>query len=392
MRLWSLAACLGLVACGGKAISDGNGPDGGGGHGAHGGSGGAHVFPLTGGAPSTGGVVGPTGGAPTGGGDGMGSRGKPICDGDWPHTEPCSLGSVGVNLSGAEFGQNVPGTFGQDYIYPGTADVAYFAARGMDTVRLPFLWERLQRSPGAAFDADELARLENVVALAKDHGMSVILDPHNYARYRINGVDHLIGDGVVTVSHFADLWTKLASEFGGQGHVLFGLMNEPHDMSTSTWVDAANAAIAAIRNAGALNLVLVPGNHWTGAHSWTTNGNSQAMLGIVDPLENHLFEVHQYFDANFSGGSESCSHVDGEALVGDLTAWLRMHGKRAFLGEFGGGSGADCQESITSVLSYLERNADVWSGWTYWAGGPWWGDYFTSITPGADGRDKPQMT
>ena len=52
---------------------------------------------------------------------------------------------VGVNLSGAEFGQNIlPGTYGTQYTYPTTAEVDYYKGKGMNMIRLPFRWERLQ--------------------------------------------------------------------------------------------------------------------------------------------------------------------------------------------------------------------------------------------------------
>ena len=35
------------------------------------------------------------------------------------------------------------------------------------------------------------------------------------------------------------------------------------------WLVSANAAIAAIRSAGALQEILVPGTDWDGAWSWT---------------------------------------------------------------------------------------------------------------------------
>jgi len=45
-------------------------------------------------------------------------------------------------------------------------------------------------------------------------------------------------------------------------------MNEPHDMPTELWRDDANRAIRAIRQDEAQNLILVPGNAWTGGWSW----------------------------------------------------------------------------------------------------------------------------
>ena len=51
-------------------------------------------------------------------------------------------------------------------------------------------------------------------------------------------------------------------------------MNEPHDLGslgTSGWRTISQDAINAIRAEGANNLILVSGNHWTGAHSWTSS-------------------------------------------------------------------------------------------------------------------------
>ena len=38
----------------------------------------------------------------------------------------------------------------------------------------------------------------------------------------------------------------------------------------------------------------------------------------------------------------------------------------------------------------MSKNSDVWLGWSYWAGGPWVGNYMFSVEP-ANNVDKPQM-
>lgn len=299
----------------------------------------------------------------------------------------------GVSLASAEFGEgNLPGTYGTHYIYPAQSSVDYFHSKGMNTVRLPFRWERLQRSQNAALDTDELARLDGFVAQATAKGVYVVLDPHNYARYH----GSLIGSGALPDSALADLWTRLAKQYKGNSKVIFALMNEPHGMPTEQWLSAANAAIAAIRAAGASNLILVPGNAWTGAHSWASNWygtpNATVMLGVVDSGNNHAFEVHQYFDGDSSGTSASCvsGTIGAERLQG-FTAWLKANGKKGFLGEFAGGDNSNCNQAVVGALQHLHSNSDVWLGWTWWAAGPWWGSYMYSIEP-AGGVDKPQMS
>ena len=299
----------------------------------------------------------------------------------------------GVSLAGAEFGPNqLPGTYNTDFAYPTAASAAYFKGKGMDTVRLPFLWERLQPSLNQGFDATELSRLTGFVQQVTATGVTVILDPHNYARYRGN----LIGSSAVPNSAFADFWSRLATQFKGNAKVVFGLMNEPREMPTEQWLAGANAALAAIRTTGATNIVTVPGNAWTGAHSWLQNWygtpNGTVMKGIVDPGKNMVFEVHQYLDADSSGTNDTCASTTiGSERLKDFTAWARSNGYRALLGELGGAANDTCNRAVANMLDHLQANTDVWSGWTWWAAGPLWQDYMYSIEPSGT-TDKPQMS
>lgn len=259
-------------------------------------------------------------------------------------------------------------------------------------MRLPFRWERLQPRLGGAFDGEERARLAAAVAALRRAGMTVILDPHNYGYYR----DAQIGSPDVPDDAFADFWRRLAADFRDDDGVQFGLMNEPHDMPAPQWLSAANAAIAAIRKAGAENLVLVPGTSWSGAHSWEASlpggANGTVMLGVEDPAGNIAYEVHQYLDGDFSGTSPGCGRADDAvAALETFTAWLRRNGARGFLGEFGGSADKACLDGLARMTALIGQEADVWTGWTYWAGGDWWPESEPlNIKPTAAG-DRPQL-
>jgi endoglucanase len=338
--------------------------------------------PSSGAAGKPDGSAGSGTGTGSGTGSGSGSGSGPLA-GDVPIR--------GTSLAGAEFGQqNLPGTFGADYTYPTDAEVTYFVGKGMTTFRLPFLWERLQHQAKGELDATELGRIDAFVTAATGKGALVLLDPHNYARYfgKVVGTETPAAD-------LADLWSRLAAHYKGNPRVLFGIMNEPHDMSTEVWAQDANAAIAAIRAAGATNLITVPGNAWTGAHSWFSSSygtpNATAMLTITDPGNNFAFEVHQYLDSDSSGTMPACvSATIGSERMSALTAWLRAHHVRAILGEVGAPSDATCMAALGDILRHVHANKDVYLGWTYWAAGPWWGNYFLSIEP-TGGGDAPQM-
>ncbi|MFT4185246.1 MAG: glycoside hydrolase family 5 protein [Rhizobium sp.] len=297
----------------------------------------------------------------------------------------------GINLAGAEFGEGRH-DYGKDYIYPSGETIAHFAVLGFTSVRLPFLWERLQPALEHPFDAPEEKRLKAAVAAIKQSGMGVVLDPHNYARYGGKPV----GSTAVPDKAFADFWGRLAKLFANDPDVTYALMNEPHDISAMQWLKSANAATAAIRKAGAKNLVLVPGTAWTGAHSWRSDAyggaNATVMTGFVDAGRNFAYEVHQYLDGDFSGTKGSCERgADAVAALEDFTLWLRNRGARGYLGEFGAPAGAACIAALKDMVGVIEANRDVWTGWAYWAAGDWWPkDEPLNIQP-SDGRDKPQL-
>ncbi|WP_204165379.1 glycoside hydrolase family 5 protein [Methylobacterium sp. 17Sr1-1] len=288
----------------------------------------------------------------------------------------------GVNISGAEFG-TVPGRYGFDYLYPSAPTIGRFAGLGMTTMRLPVRWERLQPALRQPLDPEELARLEAAVSAATQGGMRTVIDLHNYAYYG----KARIGTEMVTPEAFADVWRRLARHFRGDASVVFGLMNEPHDIPADRWLTAANAAIAAIRETGAKQLVLVPGSGWTGAHSWTadlpTGNNAAIMLGTVDPGDNFAYEVHQYLDADYSGTHAECSRgADALQAVERLTGWLAQNGRRAFLGEIGAPGNRGCADRLGAILRHLNANPQAWIGWTVWAAGDLWApDYPLRLDP-----------
>ncbi len=335
-------------------------------------------------------------GAPPAGSQPPGSEPPPGSQPPSPAQEPApyTLAGVpfrGVNLSGGEFGSALPGTFGRDYTFPTRSEVDYYMGKGMNTFRVGFRWERLQPAARAAFDGAYFERLDAIVSYATSRGARVILNPHNFARYYGDPV----GSSKVPNATFADLWKRLAEKYGTNTNVLFNLVNEPHDMSTEQWVDAANAAIAAIRAADATNQIVVPGNGWTGAHSWNSSyygtPNSKAMLNISDPKDNIVFEAHQYMDDDSSGSSGTCiSTTIGRERLEGFVKWLRDNRKKGFLGEFAGGNNGTCNTAVKNMLDYVHASSDVIVGWTWWAGGPWWGEYQFTLDP-KDGADRPQM-
>eukprot|EP01117_Protostelium_nocturnum_P009350 TRINITY_DN3342_c0_g1_i6.p1 TRINITY_DN3342_c0_g1~~TRINITY_DN3342_c0_g1_i6.p1 ORF type:complete len:397 (-),score=93.23 TRINITY_DN3342_c0_g1_i6:59-1249(-) len=286
----------------------------------------------------------------------------------------------GVSESCLEWGPGtVPGKVDNEYFRPNTESILYMKNKGMNTIRLPFLWERLQPTLGGSFDATYQGYIDSVVNYATGLGMFVIIDPHNYMRYKLNGNNKVIGESGsgVTTDHFKDLWKRLGGLYKGNDKVMFGLMNEPNSVTTELVLTVMQAGMNGLRESGATQLALVPGNAWTGAHSWNQNWygtpNAQVMKGITDPQNNFIFEFHQYFDNDYSGTQGTCKTFDSSVVLKDVTDWLRTNKFKGLVGEFGVPDVESCYTAGLNFLQFMEDNSDVYVGWTAWAAGPKWG-------------------
>ncbi len=303
---------------------------------------------------------------------------------------PLSPRYTGVNIATGGFApERIPGRYGYDYAYPTAAEAAPFKQAGMNTVRVPLMWERIQSAPGALLVREELDRLDAAIAALKGFEL-IILDVHNYGAYR----SVRLGDPKLPAETLANLWAQLAKHYKDDKRIAFGLMNEPVEIDARVWRTIAEKALLAIRATGARNLVLIPGTNWTGAHSWMEGGsasNGAALADLRDPANNIAFEMHQYADFNSSGTNWTC--VAPQAAAGSLlaaTRWLRANKLRGFLGEFGTSTDPNCLAALDAMLRAMTDASDVWLGWTYWSAGAWWGPYPMNIQPDANGP-KPQM-
>jgi endoglucanase len=306
---------------------------------------------------------------------------------------------TGVNLSSYAFGPKYPGVHGTDYLIPTAASVAHFAKKGMNTFPVQLRWERAQLFLMGPLEETYMARLDVLFAEAAKLGVDVVLSPHNFAMRVIGGVEKFVGSAEVPVAAFADFWAKLATRYKAKPNVIFDLVNEPKGkpgITTETWVTAANACIAAIRSAGYLREIFVCGNGYSGAASWFANwygtANATAMIGVRDPINNLALNIHCYCDADGSGTYASGDVVSedyGAQKLSAVTSWARANRVKLYLGELGAPVTPKAALCIDKMLAHVHANADVWTGWAWWAAGPWWQTSKLAIEP-VNGVDKPQ--
>lgn len=144
--------------------------------------------------------------------------------------------------------------------------------RGLQVVRLPFKWERAQRSLGGPLDAGYMGLIVQMLKDTKTAGMLAILDMHNYARYKSNGVYGIIGQSNgPTTAHYADVWKKISAHIKAvpDAHnalYAYDIMNEPHDIpgagglsGAKIWEKYAQVAVDAIRSNGDKKMIHIEG-------------------------------------------------------------------------------------------------------------------------------------
>lgn len=278
-------------------------------------------------------------------------------------TSTSSSGKVkfaGVNIAGFDFGMATTGvqdlTQVVDESVDGVTQMKHFVSDDKFNIfRLPTGWQYLLASNlGGTLDATNFAKYNTLVQGCLGTGSYCIIDIHNYARWESG----IIGQGGPTDDQFVNLWTQLATKYKSESRVVFGIMNEPHDLTLSTWVTTVQKVVTAIRGAGATSqMILLPGTDYTSAGNFISNGSGAALMAVTNPdgtTTNLIFDVHKYLDLDNSGSHVECVTNNIDSTFAPLATWLRTNGRLAFLSETGGGNVASCGTYMCQQLDYLK--------------------------------------
>lgn len=126
----------------------------------------------------------------------------------------------------------------------------------MNIFRLPVGWQYLVGTSAAnqinQANFNKYDQLVQVCLMSASE--ACIIDIHNYARFD----NQIIGQGGPTNDQFANLWSQIATKYKSQTKIMFGLMNEPHNVDINKWADTVQAAVTAIRKAGATTQLSKP--------------------------------------------------------------------------------------------------------------------------------------
>lgn len=161
--------------------------------------------------------------------------------------------------------------------------------------------------------------------------------------------------------------------------------------SITTWAVTVQAAVTAIRNTGANQIILLPGGSWQSALYFLSDGSADALLGVKNPdgsTTNLIFDLHKYLDSDGSGSHAECVQNFISSAFQPVAYWLRCKGRKALVTETGGGNVSSCVSYFCQLMDFLEANSDVYLGVTGWGAAMMTTDFATSMTPFPDGTDQ----
>lgn len=266
---------------------------------------------------------------------------------------------AGVNIAGFDFGVVTSGTQDLSQVVDESVDgvnqMSHFVnADTFNIFRLPTGWQFIvNNNLGGSLDSNNFGKYDKLVQGCLSLGAYCIVDIHNYARW--NG--GVIGQGGPTDDQFISLWTQLATHYKSNSKVIFGIMNEPHDLNIATWAATVQKAVTAIRNTGATSqMILLPGTDYTSAANFIENGSGAALLPVTNPdgsTTNLIFDVHKYLDSDNSGTHAECVTNNADAF-NNLATWLRSNKRQALLSETGGGNVQSCATYMCQQLDILK--------------------------------------
>ena len=239
-------------------------------------------------------------------------------------------------------------------------DIAFIAATGANTVRLPFHYKLFTdedyldlTGPGDGF-----RRLDDAVGWCRRHGLRVILDMHDCPGGNTgDNIDDSHGypwlfEEEEYQRQFAALWKEIAAHYADEPAVLaYDLVNEPISSRLAN-ADALNErlesvqflALDAIRSVDRNHIVILAGAQWNGNFAPFTDFGR-------DP--NMMYECHHYDLGN---------HEYKDGRVQEFARFRDKSGKPMYMGETGHNPSLDWYRQIRESM---ERNNIGWTFWPY---------------------------
>jgi len=263
---------------------------------------------------------------------------------------------VGVNVPSLDWGK------GESVVW---SEYEVFTNWNANFIRLPVYpdgWLGLNTGTyGSA--ANYMATVDRVVDLANQFGKYIILDNHEYT---------------APTQKTLDFWTDAAARYRNNPAVLFGLLNEPHDVSWDIWQNGGTSGgntyighqqlVDAIRALGADNILIAGGLEYGYTLDGISANNFARMLVDTPQGRGIMYDSHAYPWKDSKGFPTSATKVLPTATRAPI-----------LIGEFGieqegsnGGGDPNMTNTVLQkpwyigdILDWMELNGFNFTAWDF---------------------------
>jgi len=246
---------------------------------------------------------------------------------------------------------------------------AKIKAAGFSTVRVVLFAFRALDAQNR-LDPKWLNRLDWVVATARKHGLTVIIDEHDF--------DDCSKDVAACMPKLKAVWAQLAQRYRNEPNtVVFELLNEPHgQFDAATWNASFPQVLAVMRKTNPTRNVIIGGVRWN---------SRDTLKDLKLPADDkHIIATFHYYDpfpfthqgASWAdepirsttgirfGKPAEIAQIDKDFAA--VKAWSDAGGRPVFLGEFGAYDKAAMDDRVLWT-STVARTAEKYGfAWGYW--------------------------
>ncbi|MDP8998952.1 MAG: glycoside hydrolase family 5 protein [Myxococcota bacterium] len=248
------------------------------------------------------------------------------------------------------------------------ADFAAMAGWGANVVRIA-LNQDFWLSGAALYQPSYARAVDAAVTWAEAAGLDVILDLHwsDAGDLSVTSTDHAM-PGYSKQQTMADLnsiefWKEVAARYKGDGHVLFELYNEPHDITWDVWLNGGRAGgfvaagmqqlYDAVRGAGANNVVIA------GGRSYAYDLSGVGSRGYYIHGYNVMYATHPYLSSNDVGSG-------WEGFFGHLQT---EDDAPVIATEFGDSRTPSCTgDWDRQLIAFIDAHRASWTAWAWFPG------------------------
>ena len=231
-----------------------------------------------------------------------------------------------------------------------------FKNAGFTCVRIPVTWRyHVSKTLPYTIDPDWLDRVDTIVTWALDRGLYVIINAHH--EDGIKSIDTMSNSvaRADTIARYDSIWSQVSNRFMNKSdHLLFEMLNEPHDMSQASLNSYNTRILSIIRKTNPTRLVVFSGTSYSGS-------NQLISTAIPDPDDPYLIGYfHSYDPWSFAGQAQGTYGSSGDinataSIFSQVNSWSESHSIPVTLNECGAVKQCDYNSRMIYYATIVEQ-------------------------------------